>query len=288
MRLREVYVIMVVVVCLILSALCAGCQPVTAEYEGRQRTATQIEAEVAAKVKAAAAAEALETAKAKLDAERLQRAAEAEARAAEDQAKREQQQAARIYASNLRKVAMQSENARAELEERLAEMTEHISGTLATRHDAATVGLADGLANIATALDASRVQRESAITGMRSMAEAALADIAAKEEARGAWANFAQGVIGDPAVSAAVGGLPGGGLIMGVLASGLSLLGGVALRGKGSRKRHDASFEEGRVAGEKAEKEKAEAADRAWEESQKAMELQLAKLTAQLAAAQRP
>ena len=282
MRLREFYVIMVVVVCLILSALCAGCQPVTAEYEGRQRTAAQIEAEVAAKVKAAAAAEALETAKAKLDAERLQRAAEAEARAAEEQAKREQQQAARIYASNLRKVAMQSENARAELEERLAEMNEHISGTLATRHDAATVGLADGLANIATALDASRVQRESAITGMRSMAEAALADIAAKEEARGALVNFAQGVIGDPAVSAAVSAVPGGGLISTILTGGLALLGGVALRGMGSKARHDASWQDGFDTAKAEADAKALAADKAWEEAQKEMRLQLAELQARV------
>lgn len=265
-----------------LAALVSGCQPVTSDFEGKQRTSEQIEAQVEARVKAAAAAEALEASKAKLDAERLQRAAEAEARAAEAEAKRAQQQAARIYASNLRKVAMQSENARAELDERLAEMNEHIAGTLAARTDAATVGLADGLAGVTTALDASRVQRENAITGMRSMAEAALADIQAKEAQRGWWVNAAQSVVADPAVAGAVGGLPGGGLLLGLLASGASLLGGVALRGKGSKERHDKSWQDGFDAAKAEADAKALAADKAWEEAQKEMRLQVAELQARV------
>lgn len=255
MRLREFYVIMVVV-CLILSALCAGCQPVTAEYEGRQRTAAQIEAEVAAKVKAEQRAEELEA-----------KQAAAAAKAAADEAERAQRALERKYSSVLRGVDRQHEEAR-------VAASEDFQATA----DAIGVELSRSLANLTTARETAATTRLDRVEGIRAARDAALADIAAKEEARGAWANFAQGVIGDPAVSAAVGAVPGGGLISTILTGGLTFLGGVALRGKGSKARHDASWQDGFDAAKAEADAKALAADKAWEEAQKEMRLQVAEL----------
>jgi hypothetical protein len=142
------------------------------------------------------------------------------------------------------------------------------------------VELSRTLAQITASRESALLERTSRVEGLQAAAREAIADIEAKEAARGALVNWAQGAISDPAVAGAVGALPGGGLIMTALASGLSLLGGVALRGKGSRERHDKSYEEGKAEGAAAEKAKAEAAEKAWDEAQKDLELRIARLSA--------
>lgn len=247
-----------------LAAFVAGCQPVTTDFEGRQRTSEQIAAQVEARLKDEARQEESE-----------QKKAIAAAKAAADEAARAQRTLERRYAATIRGVDRDHEDARAAASEELQASA-----------DAIGVELSRALAQITANRESALLERTSRVEGLQAAAREAIADIEAKEAQRGWLLNAAQGVISDPAVAGAVGGLPGGGLLLGLLASGASLLGGVALRGKGSKARHDKSYEEGKADGAAAEKAKAEAADKAWEESQKAMELQLAKLTAQLASAQ--
>lgn len=238
-------------------AACAflpACQPVTAEYEGKQRTSEQIEAQVEARLKDEARRDEIESKK-----------AAAAAKAAADEAARAQRTLERRYAATIRGVDRDHEDARVAASE-----------DLQASADAIGVELSRALAQITASRESALLERTSRVEGLQAAAREAIADIEAKEAARGAWVNWAQGELSDPTVAGAVGAIPGGGLIMTALASGFSLLGGVALRGKGSRERHDKSYEEGRA----DEAAKNQAAEKAWDEAQKDLELRIARLSA--------
>lgn len=252
--------VLMIVSGLAIAAALFGCQPVTAEYEGKQRTSEQIEAQVEARVKDEARREEIE-----------QKKAVAAAKAAAEEAARAQRTLERRYAATIRGVDRDHEDARVAASEELQASA-----------DAIGVELSRALAQITASRESATLERTSRVEGLQAAAREAIADIEAKEAQRGWLVNAAQSVVADPAVAGAVGGLPGGGLLLGLLASGASLLGGVALRGKGSKQRHDASWQDGFDAAKAEADAKALAADKAWEEAQKEMRLQVAELQARV------
>lgn len=249
-----------VIVCVLAAFGMAGCQPVTSDFEGKQRTAEQIEAQVEARLKEEARREEAE-----------QKKSVAAAKAAADEAARAQRALERRYAATIRGVDRQSEEAKVAASEEFS-----------AQADAVGVELSRTLAQITSARESAALERTGRVEGLQAAAREAIADIEAKEAQRGWLINAGQQVLADPAVAGTVGALPGGGLISTILASGLALVGGVAWRGKGSKARHDASWQDGFNAAKAEAEAKALAADKAWDEAQKDLKLQIAELAAKM------
>lgn len=215
---------------------------------GPKLTEAQITAKVAdavakaesqAKIVAAASADAI-------------RKARADAELAEAQAKRSLDAA-------FRKV----ENAAAETRDELHEQ-------YAQRVEAASRSLAESIEATKIRNDIAESERTLALASLKSDADAAIAEIERQYQSRSFIANALTSVAGDPMVQAGVGSLPGGGLLQGLLGMGLTGVAGWAARARGSKGRHDASYEEGKRDAKMEAEESRKREHDAWEEAQKA------------------
>jgi len=232
----------------------AGCglfdEPRAAMTEGGPKlTEAQISAKVADAVAKAEAQAKIDAAEA---AEKI-RKARADVLLAEAQAKRGLDAA-------LRKVEHSAVETRDELTDQYAQRVESARGSLADSIEAARLRL-----------DAASGERETAIASLKSDADAAIAEIERQYSQRSFLANALTSVAGDPAVQAGIGTLPGGGLIQGLLGMGLTGVAGWAARARGSKDRHDASYEEGRRDAKLEAEESRKREHDAWEEAQKAV-----------------
>lgn len=226
-------------------ALSACSEPV-ADFDGKKRTEAQIEARVADAVAAAAAQQKIEAADA---AEKIRRAAQA-AELAEAQARRSLEVASR------------------KVEHAAIESRDVLSDEYATKVEAVKGSLADSIEAANLRMQASAMQRTSDLAAIKMQASDAIADIQRQYEQRSFVVNALSTVGNSSVVQAGVATLPGGGLIQSLLGMGLAGAGAWAVRSRGSRQRHDASWQEGFDAAAAAAKEKQAATDAAWTEAQ--------------------